>query len=273
MGQYTFLSTRGQAAGCKFMTLMIYNACPNKDYIVCFYKCEIGIKGGLHIRVNQDICTKCVSLLEADYTVNPVCTGVVPYRVSASGNQVYVDFALCNTCCYLKADIYGYLQYPSYDIESYDAWIYTDRSACTYDCSVCIDIGECASQKLISALTTNRFTTKTLNTVSDINCKKNITPFNDGINILRCTDFIKFNYKDEKDTDLPHISIPANWTCQLISGEKQNTLRVNDALGVTMSAVKDIINTMSLWQKFKLWIYKKIESYKLKNKLKKKLGE
>ena len=58
---------------------------------------------------------------------------------------------------------------------------------------------------------------------------------------------------------------------KLLSGENQNELRVNDTVGILLSAVKDLSKSMTLAQKIKLWFYKKFIEPKNNKKLNEKL--
>ena len=81
--------------------------------------------------------------------------------------------------------------------------------------------------------------------------------YNKGLCDIKNLDIISFRYKSEDDKAIKHISVPANWTCQLISGKNQDQFRVNDTVGILLSAVKDLSKSMTLMQKIKLWFYKK----------------
>ena len=108
-------------------------------------------------------------------------------------------------------------------------------------------------------------------TTSAVACKENISPFTDGIQILKCTDMIQYSYCNDK-AHQTHVSIPADWSHCLLTGPEHTGFSITDSIGITMQAVQDIIYSMTLGQKIKLWLYKKFiqpcKAKKLADKIK-----
>ena len=206
------------------------------------------------------------------------CDVVIPARLSSDSDNIYVDFAYCNTNCRcFVSTIYSSGNAPSglngncARYNPYTACFDNTLYYCCWNTSITFNVDDGASQfgsRSIAAKTVSAFCVAT---TSDVRKKKDIVPYNNGLCDISNLDIISFHYKDETCDSVKHISIPANWTCNLLSGKNHDALRVNDTVGILLSAVKDLSKSMTLGQKIKLWFYKKFVEPKNNKKLKEKV--
>lgn len=198
------------------------------------------------------------------------CNVIVPMRISSDSQNIYIDFATCVCAARdLCATIYSSCPMPlgscgnAVRNTNYTACFITDYSCayayvmCQWPTTITLNVDDPASQFATRILSANTISAYCMATTSDVRQKKDIVPYNNGLCDISKLDIISFRYKNEDSSCIKHISIPANWTNPLLSGEKQNQLRVNDAVGILLSAVKDLTKSMTLSQKIKLWFYKK----------------
>lgn len=212
------------------------------------------------------------------------CNVIVPMRISSDSQNIYIDLATC-TCAArdLCATIYSSCPMPlgscgnSVRTTSYTANFITDASCaycyvmCQWPTTITLNVDDPASQFATRILSANTISAYCMATISDVRQKKDIVPYNNGLCDISKLDIISFRYKNEDSSCVKHVSIPANWTNPLLSGEKQNQLRVNDAVGILLGAVKDLAKSMTLSQKIKLWLYKKFIEPKNNKNINKKL--
>lgn len=209
---------------------------------------------------------------------------IVPMRISSDhDNSIYIDYAVC-------CDIARQFCTHIYDSGNMPAGsqgnsaIINDLSGCwLYDAAggynlerntqVIFNVDCPDSQFVTNVITAQTIAACCVATTSDIRQKKDIKPYNNGLSLVKNLDIISFRYMGENKDDIEHISIPANWSCQLISGKGQNQLRVNDAVGILLSAVKDLGHSMTLWQRIRLWFYKKFVETKTNKVLEKKVKD
>ena len=212
------------------------------------------------------------------------CNVIVPMRISSDSQNIYIDLATC-TCAArdLSATIYSSCPMPlgscgnSVRTTCYTANFITDASCaycyvmCQWPTTITLNVDDPASQFATRILSANTISAYCMATTSDVRQKKDIVPYNNGLCDISKLDIISFRYKNEDSSCVKHVSIPANWTNPLLSGEKQNQLRVNDAVGILLGAVKDLAKSMTLSQKIKLWFYKKFIEPKNNKNINKKL--
>ena len=197
------------------------------------------------------------------------CNVIIPMRIGSDSENIYVDFAVCcsasRTIC---SDVYssGNMQLGSKGnaLRSYPYTLCYAPQENVYTCVMCqwpttiiFNVDDPASQFATRVIAANTISAYCMATTSDVRQKKDIVPYNNGLCDIKNLDIISFRYKSEDDKAIKHISVPANWTCQLISGKNQDQFRVNDTVGILLSAVKDLSKSMTLMQKIKLWFYKK----------------
>lgn len=214
------------------------------------------------------------------------CNVIIPMRISSDSQNIYIDLATC-TCAArdLCATIYSSCPMPlgscgnSVRTTSYTASFITDSNCaycyvmCQWPTTITLNVDDPASQFATRILSANTISAYCMATTSDIRQKKDIVPYNNGLCDISKLDIISFRYKNEDSSCIKHVSIPANWTNPLLSGEKQNQLRINDAVGILLGAVKDLSKSMTLSQKIKLWFYKKFIEPKNNDNIKKKLKD
>lgn len=214
------------------------------------------------------------------------CNVIVPMRISSDSQNIYIDLATC-TCAArdLCATLYSSSPMPlgscgnSIRTTCYTACFITDASSayvyvmCQWPTTITLNVDDPASQFATRILSANTISAYCMATTSDIRQKKDIVPYNNGLCDISKLDIISFRYKNEDSSCIKHVSIPANWTNPLLSGEKQNQLRINDAVGILLGAVKDLSKSMTLGQKIKLWLYKKFIEPKNNDNIKKKLKD
>lgn len=214
------------------------------------------------------------------------CNIIVPMRISSDSQNIYIDFATC-TCAArdLCATIYSSCPMPlgscgnAVRNTSYTACFITDYSCayayvmCQWPTTITLNVDDPASQFATRILSANTISAYCMATTSDVRQKKDIVPYNNGLCDISKLDIISFRYKNEDSSCIKHVSIPANWTNPLLSGEKQNQLRINDAVGILLGAVKDLSKSMTLSQKIKLWFYKKFIEPKNNDNIRKKLKD
>lgn len=213
------------------------------------------------------------------------CNVIVPMRLSSDSENIYIDFATCDDVSRtMTSTIYssgnmplGSLgnavrtyKYTSCLLNEADSYCY---AMCQWSTTIIFNVDDPSSQIATRVLSANTLAAQCVATTSDVRQKKDIIPYNNGLCDISNLDIISFRYKYEDENSIKHISVPANWTNQLISGEKQNQLRVNDTIGILLSAVKDLSNSMTLGQKIKLWLYKKFIEPKNNKKIQKKLKD
>ena len=213
------------------------------------------------------------------------CNVIVPMRISSDFQNIYIDLATC-TCAArdLCATIYSSSPMPlgscgnsirttcytACFIDASCAYVYV---MCQWPTTITLNVDDPASQFATRILSANTISAYCMATTSDIRQKKDIVPYNNGLCDISKLDVISFRYKNEDSSCIKHVSIPANWTNPLLSGEKQNQLRINDAVGILLGAVKDLSKSMTLGQKIKLWLYKKFIEPKNNKKIQKKLED
>ena len=214
------------------------------------------------------------------------CNVIIPMRISSDSQNIYIDLATC-TCAArdLCATIYSSCPMPlgscgnSVRTTCYTASFITDSNCaycyvmCQWPTTITLNVDDPASQFATRILSANTISAYCMATTSDIRQKKDIVPYNNGLCDISKLDIISFRYKNEDSSCIKHVSIPANWTNPLLSGEKQNQLRINDAVGILLGAVKDLSKSMTLSQKIKLWFYKKFIEPKNNDNIKKKLKD
>lgn len=211
------------------------------------------------------------------------CNVIIPMRIGSDSENIYVDFAVCcsasRTIC---SDVYssGNMQLGSMGnaLRSYPYTLCYASQTEVYTCVMCqwpttiiFNVDDPASQFATRVIAANTISAYCMATTSDVRQKKDIVPYNKGLCDISNIDIISFRYKSEDDKAIKHVSVPANWTCQLISGKNQDQFRVNDTVGILLSAVKDLSKSMTLAQKIKLWFYKKFIEPKNNKKLNDKL--
>ena len=206
---------------------------------------------------------------------------IIPMRLNSDHNgNLYIDFAICcKTQNVATAYVYGSSNMPfgstgNSDISNvnYGLTWYPGLGcvSCVWNTSITFNVDACDAQFISGTISSNTISALCVATTSDVRKKKDILPYNCGLCDISNLDIISFRYKNEEENALKHVSIPANWTNKLISGEKQDSFRINDTVGILLSAVKDLSKSMTLGQKIKLWFYKKfIEPKKNKELLQK----
>ena len=211
------------------------------------------------------------------------CNVIIPMRIGSDSENIYIDFAVCcsvsRTIC---SDIYssGNMQLGSKG-NALRSYPYTlcyvpqeDVHTCVmsqWPTTIIFNVDDPASQFATRVIAANTISAYCMATTSDVRQKKDIVPYNKGLCDVKNLDIISFRYKSEDDKAIKHVSVPANWTCQLISGKNQDQFRVNDTVGILLSAVKDLSKSMTLAQKIKLWLYKKFIEPRNNKKLNDKL--
>lgn len=213
------------------------------------------------------------------------CNVIIPMRIGSDSENIYIDFAVCcsvsRTIC---SDVYssGNMQLGSIG-NALRAYPYTLSYASQKDVYTCVmsqwpttiifNVDDPASQFATRVIAANTIAAYCMATTSDVRQKKDIVPYNRGLCDISNVDIISFRYKSEDDNAIKHVSVPANWTCQLISGKNQDQFRLNDTVGILLSAVKDLSKSMTLAQRIKLWFYKKFIEPKNNKKLNEKLSQ
>lgn len=214
------------------------------------------------------------------------CNVIIPMRISSDSQNIYIDLATC-TCAArdICTTLYSSCPMPlgscgnSVRTTCYTASFITDSNCaycyvmCQWPTTITLNVDDPASQFATRILSANTISAYCMATTSDIRQKKDIVPYNNGLCDISKLDIISFRYKNEDSSCIKHVSIPANWTNPLLSGEKQNQLRINDAVGILLGAVKDLSKSMTLSQKIKLWFYKKFIEPKNNDNIKKKLKD
>lgn len=211
------------------------------------------------------------------------CNVIIPMRIGSDSENIYIDFAICcNASRTICSDVYssGNMQLGSKGnaLRAYPYTLCYAPQENVYTCVMCqwpttiiFNVDDPSSQFATRVIAANTISAYCMATTSDVRQKKDIVPYNRGLCDIKNLDIISFRYKSEDDKAIKHVSVPANWTCQLISGKNQDQFRVNDTVGILLSAVKDLSKSMTLAQKIKLWFYKKFIEPKNNKKLNDKL--
>lgn len=199
------------------------------------------------------------------------CLYIQPYMAlqNVNSSDYWFIFATCSACNgqiltaeYLEMNsglgstFNGINSFQAVDLANFDTCQWR-----TYYVDTTTDDGSVS----ISNLAVCHTQVSCMSTTSALKRKKNIKPFSgDALNILRSTDIVEYNYKNEKDTEQPHIGFIADWTDKTLSGSNQDQMRVNDSVGVLMQAVKELdyqLNNEKLIniikRRIKKWFWKK----------------
>lgn len=87
----------------------------------------------------------------------------------------------------------------------------------------------------------NRVDSYVFTTTSALKCKCDITkPSRRALDIIDSLDIVEYRYKNEDKSEPKHIGIIADYTDELLSGKTHDQLRLADAVGLLLQAVKEL---------------------------------
>lgn len=87
----------------------------------------------------------------------------------------------------------------------------------------------------------NRVDSYVFTTTSALKCKCDITkPSRKALDIIDSLDIVEYRYKNEDKSEPKHIGIIADYTDELLSGKTHDQLRLADAVGLLLQAVKEL---------------------------------
>jgi sensor histidine kinase YesM len=93
---------------------------------------------------------------------------------------------------------------------------------------------------LTGAVFTGSVSALSFTVTSSRTVKKNVKSFKkSALNIIKKINIVSFQYKESKDP-IPHVGFIAEDTDSLLSGENQDSMRLNSTIGVLLKAVQEL---------------------------------
>lgn len=168
------------------------------------------------------------------------------YKIGITAGENYATLTMevaCQTSTAVYIDVYaqdkqtqtdGYLALGAFTVQLQATAI---SQTATYD----YEYGISSTGQFIKTLNGDTATFTTLNTTSARKYKKNIKEWKqNALDLIDKVNVVEYKYKSENDSNEKHIGFIADDTDKLLSGEKQDKMRIQDSIGVLIKAVQEL---------------------------------